>query len=171
MPESRSVGRRLRGTHRHRSARTVALRLLQFHKTVEAPLRFVFGWCTDYREDDDRLTDDLYHYSARILLRERDRIVREIVVPGRDRNRCTDVELIRLAPPDRWSLQKFSVTDDETGRYQLFALGPGRTRIEMRFRQRWKVGRPPDRARYRRLFNRVWDRYVRTMEREDQGSR
>lgn len=150
---------------RARAARAPVRRTLQFHQTVDAPLSFVYRWCTDYRDDDDRITDDLYHYSARILLREPRRIVREVVVPGRDRNRATEIEVIRLAPPDRWSLAKFSVTDDKTGRYRLLALGPGRTRIEMAFRERWKSGRPPSRARYRALFQRVWGRYVREIER------
>ncbi|MCI4336317.1 MAG: hypothetical protein L3K17_03855 [Thermoplasmata archaeon] len=157
-------GHAVRGDARYRTRRS-----LQFRKRVRASLPFVFRWCTDYREDDDRLTDDLYHYSTRILLREADRVVREVVVPGKDRNRCTEVEIISLSPPDRWTLRKFSVTDDKIGRYRLVPVGPRLTRIEMRFEERWKVGRPPSRERYRALFNRVWDRYVTRMEQEFRG--
>lgn len=144
---------------------------MRFHQIVHAPLPFVFRWCTDFREDDDRITDDIYHYAARILLREPARFVREVVVPGRDRNRCTEIEVIRLAPPDRWSLEKFSVTDDKTGRYRLTALGPRRTRIEMSFRETWKGPRPPSRSRYRALFGTVWARYAQTIEREYRRAR
>jgi hypothetical protein len=44
--------------------------------------------------------------------------------------------------------------------------GTSLTTIEMRFRRKWKVGRPPDQKRYQALFNRVWDRYVGVMEAE-----
>jgi hypothetical protein len=139
---------------------------LHFRKLVHAPLPFVFRWCTDFREDDDRITNSIYHYRARIALREPDRVVRIITVPGKNRNRCTDVEIIQLRPPDRWHLAKLSVTDDESGNYRLTARGPRQTLLEMRFQRIWKSGRPPDRDRYRALFHRVWDRYIEVMESE-----
>ena len=141
-------------------------RTLRFHKLVRAPLPFVYRWCTDYRDDDDRLTNDLYHYEARVVLREPERVVRIIVVPGRDRNRHTDVEIISLLPPDRWRMTKLSVTDDESASYRLHPEGPELTRLDMRFRETWKSTAVPDRRRYRALFHEVWDRYVQTMEAE-----
>jgi hypothetical protein len=144
----------------------VKYRTLRFRKIVRAPLPFVFRWCTDYRADDDRITDSIYHYQARVVLREPSRIVRIITVPGRDRNRNTDVEIISLRPPDRWHLNKRSVTNDEIGTYRLIRKGSRVTLLEMRFRQSWKIRNLPDRARYRTLFHRVWDRYVEVMETE-----
>jgi hypothetical protein len=136
----------------------------RFRKLVHASLPYVFRWCTDYREDDDRLTESIYHYRAKIVLREPARLVRLITVPGRSRSRNTDVEIISLLPPDRWRLVKLSFTDDETGSYRLTRQGRALTSIEMRFRRMWKVGKLPDQERYRALFNQVWDRYVEVME-------
>jgi hypothetical protein len=144
----------------------VRYRTTRYRKLIRAPLRFVYRWCTDYRNDDDRLTNSLYHYRSRIILRERSRVIRVITVPGRDRNRSTDVEIILLLPPNRWRLTKFSVTDDNTGDYRLIRKRPGLTLLEIRFRTKWKVARRPDPKRYRRLFNQVWDRYVELIERE-----
>jgi hypothetical protein len=149
---------------RVRRGSRVTHRTLRFRKLVHAPLAFVYRWCTDYREDDDRITDDIYHYQAKIALREPDRIVRVITVPGGHPNRDTDVELIFLLPPDRWHLKKFSLSDDKTGSYHLTKVGPDLTSIEMVFRETWKVSHVPDRERYRTLFNGVWDRYVEVME-------
>jgi hypothetical protein len=140
-------------------------RTYRFRKTIHAPLPFVYRWCTDYREDDDRITNSIYHYRARIALREPTRVVRIITVPGRDRNRSTDVEIISLSPPNRWHLEKFSVSDDEVGSYRLVRKGARLTLLEMRFREKWKVRDLPVRAEYRALFNQVWDRYVDVMER------
>jgi hypothetical protein len=147
-----------------RGAIRVSYQTYRFRKLIHAALPFVFRWCTDYREDDDRITDSIYHYHAKIVLREPGRVVRVITVPGRDRNRSTDVEIISLLPPDRWRLDKFSVTDDETGSYRLTRKGRALTSLEMRFRRVWKVGKLPNQERYRALFNQVWDRYVKVME-------
>jgi hypothetical protein len=144
----------------------VTRRTLSFHKLIHAPLAFVFAWCTDYREDDDRITDDIYHYRARVILRQPHRVVRVVQVPGRVRNRATDVELISLFPPDRWTLRKLSVTDDKFGSYRLRPARRGWTRLDMRFRESWTAARPPSRRRYRALFNVVWDRYVQKIEQE-----
>ncbi|MGI0130529.1 MAG: hypothetical protein ACREDE_04375 [Thermoplasmata archaeon] len=139
-------------------------RTLRFRKSFRAPLSFVYRWCTDYRDDDDRITDDIYPYRAKVILREPDRVVRVISVPGTDRNRNTDVEIISMRPQDRWHLVKLSVSDDETGDYRLTRKGPELTGLEMRFRSKWKVRRLPDANRYRALFHRAWDRYVEVVE-------
>jgi len=148
-----------------------SVQVTRYRKLIRAPLPFVFRWCTDFREDDNRITDSIYHYRAEILLREPSRIVRLITVPGRERNRATDVEIISVHPPDRWRLEKLSVTDDEVGHYRLTSRGPALTALEMRFRKRWKVSRLPDQDRYRRLFHTVWDRYVSVIESEYRRSR
>lgn len=147
-------------------SRSAVVQTLEFTKHIRAPARFVFRWCTDYRDDDDRITNSIYHYRAKIVLREPNRIVRVITVPGKDLNRSTDVEIIQLRPPDRWRLTKLSWTDDEIGSYQLTATGTRDTVLKMRFRRTWKDGHPPDLLRYRRLFHRVWDRYVAVIEEE-----
>jgi hypothetical protein len=144
----------------------VRYRTTRYRKLIRASLPFVYRWCTDYRNDDDRLTNSIYHYRSKIVLKERGRVVRVIVVPGRDRNRSTDVEVVSLRPPNRWHLDKFSVSDDKIGDYRLRRKRPQLTVLEMRFRTKWKVARLPNQKRYRSLFNRVWDRYVELMERE-----
>jgi hypothetical protein len=149
-----------------RGRRTTTIQTLRFSKRIGAPLDFVYRWCTDYRDDDNRITESIYHYRAKVVLRERDRVVRLIKVPGKDPNRCTDLEIIRLRPPNRWSLTKLSWTDDEVGTYRLTEREPRSTLLEMRFRRTWKAGRPPNPDHYRALFNRVWDRYVEVIETE-----
>ncbi len=149
-----------------RSQPRTKYRTYRFRKLVRAPLPFVYRWCTDYRQDDDRITDSIYQYQAKIVLREPTRIVRIITLPGRNRNRNTDVEIISLLPPDRWHLEKLSVTDDETGAYRLVRRGPKLTAVQMRFRKKWKIPDLPDPKEYRALFSRVWDRYVDVMEKE-----
>jgi hypothetical protein len=144
--------------------RRVTWETWRFQQRFHAPPSFVYRWCTDFREDDDRITNDLYQYRAKILLREPDRTVRLVTTPGSDRNRNTDVEVITLVPPDRWKLTKYSFTDDETGRYRLRRLGPELTELEIVLRRRWKVRRRPNRERYRALFRRVWERYAERIE-------
>jgi hypothetical protein len=148
------------------SPRTPTVQLLHFRKQIRAPLRFVYRWCTDFRNDDDRITDSIYSYKAKVVLREASRTVRVITVPGKDPNRCTDVEIIALRPPIGWDLTKLSWTDDEIGHYHLTASSANSTLLEMRFRRTWKADRSPSLSRYKALFNEVWDRYVEVIESE-----
>lgn len=141
-------------------------RTTRYRKLIRAPLPLVYRGCTDYQDDDNRLTPSIYHRRPRIVLRERNRVVRIITVPGHDKNRNTDVEIISPRPPNRWSLDQFSVSDDEKGEYRFISTGPKLTVLEMRFRTKWKVTCPPDPMRYRTLCNRVWDRNVELIERE-----
>ncbi|MCI4345153.1 MAG: hypothetical protein L3K07_00130 [Thermoplasmata archaeon] len=137
---------------------------MRVRKLIRAPLPFVYRWCTDFREDDDRITNSIYHYRAEIVRLGPRRLLRLITLPGEQFADDTQVELIRLAPPDRWRLDLVSAELDETGSYQLRRVGRTRTLLEMRFEKRWRLRRAPDQRAYRKLFDRVWDLYVLSIE-------
>jgi hypothetical protein len=145
-------------------------RAWRYRRTIRAPLSFVYRWCTDYREDDDRLTDDLYQYRAEILLREPRRVVRVIRAPVPRSRDDVELEIIELQPPDHWKAVMVSLAQDRRGVYRLRRLDRGRTAIEIRFTERWK-STPSDRGEYGALFDRVWDRYVARIESEYQAAR
>ncbi|MCI4362995.1 MAG: hypothetical protein L3K13_01635 [Thermoplasmata archaeon] len=131
---------------------------------------FVYRWCTDFRTDDHRLTDSIYHYRAEVVRLGPRRLLRIITLPGEEFASGTEVELIRLGPPDRWRLDLVSAALDETGSYRLRRLGPRRTRIEMRFEKQWRLRRVPGERQYGTLFRRVWDLYAVTIERAYAGT-
>lgn len=50
-----------------------AMQTIKVTKTINAPLRYVFNWCTDFREDDPALTNS--KGSRKILEKTKKRVV------------------------------------------------------------------------------------------------
>jgi hypothetical protein len=71
-------------------------------KTFNAPIDFVFKWCTDFREDDGKMVGS--KNKKRFLERSKKRIVwvstyKEDGVPGEG------LRVVWLRPPDAWHFE------------------------------------------------------------------
>jgi len=98
-------------------------------QTFNAPKEFVFDWCTDFREDDYKMTGSTAR--RRFLERTKDRII--WVVNYRQGKRSMEgVRAVWLKPKDSWH---FDTCGDgrEIGDYQLKELKGGKTRLDMVF--------------------------------------
>ena len=99
-------------------------------ETFNAPKDFVFNWCTDFREDDYKMTGSTAR--RRFLERTKDRII--WVVKYKDGKRSLEgVRAVWLKPPNSWH---FDTCGDgrEVGDYNLSELKNGKTRLDMVFR-------------------------------------
>ena len=105
-------------------------------KTINAPLRYVYEWCTDFREDDPQITGS--KSQRKILEKTKKRVVYAQIYTGLDGAQKVTVDIVTLSPPSSWHLDYFGEEDDETGEYRLRALGKDRTRLDMVFREKWK---------------------------------
>jgi hypothetical protein len=146
MPES---GRRVFATHH-------AL----ITKTIEAPIKYVHEWCTDYRSDDGKFSKtrhEVIHVGS-------DRVVRiiERITPI-DSPRVA-VELVRLIPPDAWHKDQIGVRDLDSMDYKLARLSSGRTRLTVSITERWMTRKHPTRSRWVRNASKYWDSLVAALE-------
>lgn len=141
-------------THKH---------TVKVSKIIEAPLSYVYDWCTDFRESDPKLTGS--KNKRRILLRTRNRVVyvSQYVRQGQLRNA---VNVVTLYPNKAWHLDYHGDEDDEVGEYRLVKLSRKRTRLNMTFKETYKIRSPPSKASDTRLTNEVWDKYVAALEKE-----
>jgi hypothetical protein len=132
-------------------------------KIINAPLRFVYDWCTDFREDDYKMTGSK---SRRTFLeRSRKQVIYAIRYPsGGDTKHA--VNIVTLHPPRSWHLDSFGEEDNEFGDYRLTRLGPGKTRLDMVFREEWKIAKVPPKAEYLKDINRIWDKYAAALEKD-----
>lgn len=130
-------------------------------KIIKAPLRFVFNWCTDYREDDNKITGS--KSKRTILEKTKRRVVYIIQYPDRKQIK-TGFNLVTLDASRSWHLDYFSQDDDEIADYALSRLGPQRTRLNMVFTEKWKTREVPKKAAYTKHINGIWDKYVAALE-------
>ena len=140
-----------------------------FHvsKTIHAPLRFVYGWCTDYRESDTRITGS--KSKRKILLKTKGRVIYVMSYPSRGKVR-SGVDVVTLHPPNSWHLDFIGDEDDETGDYVLTSLGGRKTRLDMTFKERYKTSNAPSKAQDVKHTHEIWDKYIASLE-KDYGRR
>ncbi len=67
-------------------------------KNINAPLKFVYEWCTDFAEDDPKITGSK---SQRIILEKtKNRAVYVVNYKGADGERKFNVNIVSLNPPN-----------------------------------------------------------------------
>ena len=130
-----------------------------------APLPYVFRWCTDYRSDDAVRARE--SYDRRILRRTRNEVLFEDLWWERDGWRWRRTQ-VRLHPPDRWHADSIGNIRDASIDYRLTELPEGRTRLELRMRRRPAVGRPgqPARGPFEKELRQLWSHFRRAMMRD-----
>ncbi len=136
-----------------------------FHvsKIIGAPLRFVYDWCTDYRESDPKITGSKAR--RKILLKTERRVIYTSAYRSGGKPRSA-VNVVTLYPPKAWHLDFIGDEDDETGDYMLTGLGPRRTKLTMTFLEHYKIRRAPTKAQDVKHTHEVWDKYVTALERD-----
>jgi hypothetical protein len=138
-------------------------RTFRVSKVINAPLRFVYDWCTDFRGDDNKIWGS--NVKRIILQKTRLRVI-YMSTHKQGRKSVSAVRIVTLRPPNAWHLDLVGQQEDEIGDYRLTRLGPGKTRLDMRFNVRYKIAHPPTKEEDMAMTNKVWDRYVAALERD-----
>jgi len=133
-------------------------------KTFNAPMDFVFDWCTDYREDDPKMLGSKLR--RRIIDRTPKRVVWWVDEGKKEDGSPQPIRAVWLHPPDAWHLETcgdgFEIWD-----YRLTALGRRKTRLDMEFKV--TVESLKDVHASGNMVNNAqnhWDRYGRFLERD-----
>lgn len=136
-----------------------------FHvsKTIKSPLRFVYDWCTDYRESDPRITGA--KAKRKILLKTEHRVIYTSTYRSGGKPRSA-VNVVTLYPPKAWHLDFVGDEDDEVGDYVLTKLGPRRTRLDMTFTEHYKTRKAPTKAQDVKHTHEIWDKYIAALEKD-----
>jgi hypothetical protein len=127
-------------------------------------LRFVYNWCTDFREDDNKITGS--KNKRRILEKTRKRIVYVTTYFPKPSKAMMGVNLVTLHPPNSWHLDFIGQEDDEQGDYRLTRLGARRTRLDMRFSEKYRVRQATTQAEDKKHTEEMWDKYVAALEKD-----
>ena len=133
--------------------------------TFDAPLDFVFRWCTDFGPEDASLTGE--RFLRKVFRRRRNEVIFE------DLNETPSGwmwlrNVVTLYPPDRWHLEAVGNSLDAKADYRLSGLPDGRTRFVMTWTLRpGLLGMSvPPRTTIEPALHHVWDTYRRALERD-----
>jgi len=133
----------------------------QVSKVINAPLKFVYEWCTDFREDDNQITGSK---TQRKILQKTKRRVIYISTYDREGRMMSGVNIVTLRPPKAWNLEYVGEEEDEIGRYKLTRVGPSKTRLDMTFTEKYKISGAPTKEEDKSVTDQTWDKYVARLE-------
>jgi len=139
--------------------------VIRVSKTINAPYGYVYDWCTDFREDDGKITGSK---SQRIIVEKtKKRVIYVQIYKGGDGKQKVAANIVTLRPPNSWHLEFFGEEDDETGEYVVKDLGKDKTRLDMVFKEKWKnIAKVPSTEEQTKQTDKVWDKYVKALEKD-----
>jgi hypothetical protein len=132
-------------------------------KTINAPLDFVYDWCTDYREDDLKMIGS--KNKRNIHERTEERVI--WTVEGMKLPSGTEpVRVVWLRPPNAWHLETCG-DGNEVWDYKLAPLSKNRTRLDIAFTE-LSIDRAKLQSREDYVAETLdhWDRYAESLERD-----
>ena len=137
-------------------------------KIINAPLPFVYAWCTDFREDDYKISGQ----NRRIAIFER--TANRFIMSIRDKRNSkvvTAARIVTFNPPNSWHLDWIGDENDERGDYRLTRLGAHKTRLNATFKVKPKASDAPRKSEMQKNVNAAWNRYASALEKDYQGKR
>jgi hypothetical protein len=143
--------------------RQTVVEVYNVSKTFDAPLEFVFDWCTDFREDDGKMvgSEAKHHF----LERTDERVV--WVTNYEEGGKMMEgFRVVWLEPPDSWHLDA-SADVRELGDYKLTSLGKDRTRLDMVFQLSYDDPKDVrDKKEWEKEVLEEWDTYGKHLEQD-----
>jgi len=132
-------------------------------KTLNAPIKYVYDWATDFTESDNSLWGGR---DPRIILHKtRKRAIYAYYSKGADGKPKLAVRFVSLHPSTySWHLDYYGEEALETGEYKLTKLGKTRTRLNIVLKQKWKHGKGPSSRALAKETNSVWVKYGEALE-------
>lgn len=144
--------------------RVYATHTVHVSQEIEAPLKYVYEWSTDYRPDDWRLSTRRPRPRFHVVKVSPQKVVRIRVVPDPARDPDIAVDVVRLSPPDAWHTDQIDAADLMAIDYRLERLGAKRTRIKLLVTERWLFAKHPTRAELTQRVQATWNRLALLIE-------
>ena len=132
-------------------------------KIINAPLRFVYDWCTDYREDDNQITGSKTQFK---ILQKTNRRVIYLRTNERHGRTVVGVKMVTLRPPKAWYLDQVGEDEDVIALYRLTRVGSEKTTLDMRFTEKYKINDAPTKEEDRNQTDQMWNKYVAALEKD-----
>lgn len=136
-------------------------------KTFNAPLDFSYAWCTDFREDDWKMTGSKVR---RKFLERTDRKVIWTVAYKEDGRMMDGIRVVWLNPPNSWHLATCG-DHVEVGDYKLTAVSKNKTHLDMTFHVTYDdPAEAEPQESWEKDAMKNWDAYAKYQERDLRAS-
>ena len=140
-----------------------SVQVTRVEKKIKAPLKFVYDWCTDYREDDHEITGSIRRKV--ILEKTSKKAVHIYLWDDETGKQQMSANIVSLKPPSSWHLDSFGKEQTYTGDYKLTRINKDETKFHVVFKHKWKEGqRIQSVAEQEGRLAKLWDKYVAALE-------
>ncbi|MGI0091118.1 MAG: hypothetical protein ACREBS_05370 [Nitrososphaerales archaeon] len=145
------------------------LQTMRLNVEINAPLKFVFEWSTDFAEDDPKLIGSVRQ--RHILAKSSKRVIfAQTWNDDGGRLRVT-ANIVTLKPPDSWHLEMYESERSETADYKLERLTKESTLLQLTFKNKWKNPEKAETADSQtRRIKEIWAKYSDALQ-NDYNSR
>ncbi|MGD0249408.1 MAG: hypothetical protein ABSB97_00720 [Thermoplasmata archaeon] len=135
--------------------------------SFDAPLDFVYRWCTDFTPQDSQYETE--EYQRRILRRSSREVVYEDLEDTKD-GWVWSRHVVRLLPPAHWRSDSVGTLRAYALDYRLKRLQGNRTQLTLKARRRpYGIGKKnPRKAQWERSTTAAWKSFARALERDYQ---
>ena len=129
--------------------------------TLDAPLKYAYEWCTDFRNEDPFIPGGAY--PRHILRRRKDGFV-WIQHYKRDGIEKEGVRIVTLRPPNAWHYESIGEEKESIIDYRLSPLGKKRTKLNISVGATYKTIEPEDRPLLEKNMSAEWEKYKAALE-------
>ncbi len=144
-------------------SRKYVTRTYRLSQTFNAPLGFVYKWCTDFREDDWKYTGSKARRT--FLEKSKDKYIWKVRY-REGRKTKEGVRVVWFRPPSAWHLDTCG-DGREVGDYKLTPKGKDRTRLDMVFDVTYDDSRDVEsKEEWERDSKEHWKLYAAALERD-----
>lgn len=133
-------------------------------KTINAPLKYVYSWCTDFSDSDPSITGSL---RQRLVVEKTKRRAVYVTLWNDEDDTKVASSYVTLKPPNSWHLEMFDRSRLEIGDYKLSKVGKSKTGLKIVFKNLWKdLSNAETTEGMTERLNAMWDKYVQALETE-----
>ena len=132
-------------------------------KSFGAPLKFVYDWCTDFRDDDNRISGER---AQRKIISSSAGKVAWIAKSTSNGKKTEKIRVVTLMPPSRWHVDGYGTQYDIVGDYVLKSAGRNITTLTMTFEVNYKTIEPEPGKKWETDLGQEWDRFKFALERD-----
>lgn len=133
-------------------------------KIMNAPITYVYNWCTDFRADDPEIIGA--QYTRHIVDKSKKRVV-WVQHYTRDDKEMEGVRYVVLSPRKKsWHMEGANEESNRTGDYSLRSLGKEKTKLDISIKIQYKTIEPESIPKLKENLSADWEKYKAALEKD-----